>query len=118
MRRGITVVMMVLLVVISTIPCAAGTRNASMQPSLSFNGNTANCSVAVVENDMSDHIVVVMKLWQGSNCVSTWQGEGYGYIHMQESTTVSYEKSYTLTVEETVNGTTKPKVSVSGVCNR
>ena len=96
---------------------AADQRIIGIMPELSFNGTTANCSVRVIGNNTSEHIEVTIKLWRGSSCLETWTAEGYGYVFWGDTATVTKNKTYTLTADVTINGTSQPRASTSGTCD-
>ena len=85
-------------------------------PDISFSGTTANCSVTVVGNQISDKLTATIKLWQGTTCLETWTTSGTGYIFWDDTATVSKNNTYKLTVDVTINGVTKPQVYVEGTC--
>ena len=72
----------------------AATRAAAVVPRISFNGTTASCTVFVAADRPTDDIEAVIKLWQGSKCIETYQ----------------------LTVDVTLEGKVQPRFSVEGTC--
>lgn len=60
------------LVLLSSTAHAA-TRAAAVVPRISFNGTTASCTVFVAADRPTDDIEAVIKLWQGSKCIETWE---------------------------------------------
>ena len=95
---------------------AAEARILSIYPEISFNGTTAECSLAVIGDYTTDELDVVIKLWRGSTCIKTWSDSGEGYIFWEGTATAVKGKTYTLTADVTINNVTKPRVSVSGTC--
>lgn len=95
---------------------AAEERMLSIYPGISFSGTTAECSLAVTGDYADDEIDVVIKLWRGSTCLRTWYDSGEGYVFWEDTATVTKGKTYTLTVDVTINDVTKPRVSTSGTC--
>lgn len=87
-----------------------------IRPSLSFDGTTANCSVTVIGENMSDSISIVMKLWQGNSCIATWSTSGKGYVQFSRSKNVTEDLQYTLTADVTINGIANPTFSDHGIC--
>lgn len=89
---------------------------ATISPDLSFSGTTAKCDVLIMGDTASDHLKVTMKLMYGNRILATWTSEGYGYVAMSETTTVSTGKTYKLLVEVIANGVAKDPVYVTGTC--
>lgn len=105
-----------LLAMLFTIPVYASERSVTIWPGISFDGTKATCSVAVTADQDSDKIDAVMKLWNGSYCIDEWKGSSKGYLILNEETSVAKGRSYTLTVDVTINNVKRPTVSVSGIC--
>ena len=95
---------------------AASFRVAPVVPSISFNGTTASCTVFVYAEQMTDDIDAVIKLWQGSQCIKTWEESSVGDLACSGTATVSRGKTYQLTVDVTLAGNTQPRVSIQGTC--
>ncbi len=66
---------------------------------------------------MDDAISAVTKLWQGNSCIETWEDTAYGILNVTYSTDVKGGKSYTVTVDYTINGIVQKQLSDSGTCN-
>lgn len=114
--RKLALFMAIILVVSIPLTVSAAPWALSIRPSITFEGTTATCHVAVVGNNMSEHIEVTMKLMYGTSCVATWADDGYGYVLMEQNATVTKGRTYDLVVEVTINGVVKPPVSQSGTC--
>lgn len=95
---------------------AATSRTIRIYPSLSFDGTTANCSVIVLADISSDEIEATIKLWQGNNCVATWQEDATGNLVFKKVATVTSGKTYKLTADVTINDVAQPQASVSAKC--
>lgn len=93
---------------------AATPRSIYIKPGISFNDDTANCTVSVTGNTMKDDIEVVVKLWQGNSCIATWKASGTGYVNFSKSKTVNPGVEYKLTADATINGIKQPTASISG----
>lgn len=107
------------IIMILSIPMTAHgatPRILSIMPELSFDGTTANISVAVVGDTMDDEIDVTVKLWYGSSCIQTWTDSDKGYVFIDGTAIVTKGRTYKLTVDVTYNGVTKPQVYVEGKC--
>lgn len=111
--------MLLAVLLILSIPVtvnAASTRMLSIMPELTFDGTTANCSVAVIGNNTSEDIDVTIKLWHGTTCLETWTASGDGYVFWDDTATVTKNQTYKLTVDVTINGVSKPQVYVESKC--
>ena len=111
--KKIAFLLALLMFVLPITANAAAPRSVFIKPGISFNGNTANCTVSVTGNTMSDDIEVVVKLWQGNSCLVTWNTSGIGYVNFSKSRTVSDGVVYTLTADVTINGIKQPIASIS-----
>ena len=100
-----------------TIPAQALAHNINTIVGLSFKDDSANCEVFISANSKDDAISAVTKLWQGSSCIGTWKDTAKGILDVTHNANVKNGKSYTLTVDFTVNGITQPTVSTSGTYN-
>lgn len=114
-------VISLLLVLATLFTCplhskAESLRASTVWPSLSFNGTTAQCSVSVTADKMSDSIEIVVKLWRNNICIKTWENSGIGYLIFNKSTIVTKGYTYILTADVTLDGVTQPTVSVSKFC--
>lgn len=107
------------IIIVLSIPItanAASPRMLSIMPAITFDGTTANCSVTIVGDQLTDDLTATIKLWRGTTCLETWTASGEGYIFWDDTATVTKNKTYKLTVDVTVNGVTKPQVYAEGTC--
>ncbi len=81
---------------------------------LTFSGTTAICTAYVKSS--TDRIQVTMKLWDGNSCVKSWSSAGNSRISLQQTTTVTKGKSYTLTIDFSINDRTQPRWSQTKRC--
>ena len=121
MKKTICLLALILVMVIPfEVNAAVADENnpyaLHVRPSLSFDGTTANCSVTVIGENMSDNISIIMKLWEGTTCIATWSTSGKGYVQFSRSKNVTADVQYTLTADVTINGITKPTFSDHGTC--
>ena len=116
MKKVALILAIVLVISMPLSVHAAEARILSIYPEISFNGTTAECSLAVIGDYTTDELDVVIKLWRGSTCIKTWSDSGEGYIFWEGTATAVKGKTYTLTADVTINNVTKPRVSVSGTC--
>lgn len=112
-----TLFMSLVLILILAVPVEARTpRNPLGRVSLTFNGTTAQCSCVIYADNADDTIAATMKLWNGSQCVGTWSATDTSLLSLVETATVKRGQSYTLTVDYTIAGIAKPRLSTSGTC--
>lgn len=116
LKKRIFPILFVFLIVFSSTAYAASSRVAPVVPGISFNGTTATCTVFVYAEQMTDDIDAVIKLWQGSQCIKTWEESSVGDLAFSGTATVSRGKTYQLTVDVTLAGNTQPRVSIQGTC--
>lgn len=116
MKKRIFPILFAFLMLFSSTAYAASSRVAPVVPSISFNGTTATCTVFVYAEQMTDDIDAVIKLWQGSQCIKTWEKSSVGDLAFSGTATVSRGKTYQLTVDVTLAGNTQPRVSIQGTC--
>lgn len=116
MRKASILLALLLLVAIFTTAQASPARTPSTNPSLTFAGTTANCSVYIRADSLNDSISATIQLWQGSSCVATWYASGVGSLTHSASKAVTSGLQYTLTVDATINGSSIPRVSTTQTC--
>ena len=116
MKQRILPILFAFLMLFPSTAYAASFRVAPVVPSISFNGTTASCTVFVYAEQMTDDIDAVIKLWQGSQCIKTWEESSVGDLAFSGTATVSRGKTYQLTVDVTLAGNTQPRVSIQGTC--
>lgn len=114
--RKVALFLAIVLVISMPLTVSATPRMLTINPSLDFDGTTAECQVTVVGNNMSEHITVVMKLMHGNTCVKAWLNDDYGYVYMLTYANVTKGQTYTLYIEVTVNGVAQQPVYISGTC--
>lgn len=107
------------LILVLSVPIqvfAAESRDFWVGPNLTFSGTTANCSVSFYGNNVSEYIVVTLKLFQGNNLVKQWSKAGSGGVSLSGTCTVTKGVTYRLTAEVMINGTYVPTHSVTETC--
>lgn len=112
------------VVIVLTIPITATAASPDdlvpyalyVRPALSFDGTTAKCSATVVFENTSDTGSIILRLWQGNSCIATWSKSGTGYLHISRSKAVTSGLQYKLTADVTINGISRPTVSIAGKC--
>ena len=105
---------LVIFVLLLSAPAHAVSARSSIVPVLTFDGTTANCSVSATGTLYTDKVSVVLKLWQGSNCIATWDDEKTYYVAISKSVTVKKGQSYMLTADVAINGVSQPTTN-SGI---
>lgn len=116
LKKRILPILFIFLMLFSSTAHAASTRAAAVVPRISFDGTTASCSVFIAADRPTDDIDAVIKLWQGSRCIKTWERSSVGDLAFSEKVTVSKGKTYQLTVDVTLAGKAQPRLSVEGTC--
>lgn len=105
-----------LLILVLVVPVQAQTQRVNTERvTLSFSGTTANCRVQIVANS-NESISATIRLWNGNECIQTWQRSATTSLSFYETATVQKGQSYTLTVDYTIAGKSKPTLSTSGTC--
>ena len=110
-------ILFLFLMVFSTTAYAASTRAATVTPNISFHGTTANCSVFIVADKPTDDIDAVIKLWQGGQCIKTWEKSSTSYLVFSGEVAVTKGKTYELKVDVSISGKELPRFSVKGTCS-
>lgn len=113
-KYSFIVAFLLVLMLISPSQAAACAIGADVE--LLFSGNTATCSVFITAANSGDDIKAVIELKQGNNCIKTWTESAESVLDFCETVSVTKGKSYTLTVDYTVNGVSCPQASASGTC--
>lgn len=116
LKKRILPILFIFLMLFSSTAYAASTRAAAVVPRISFDGTTASCSVFIAADRPTDDIYAVIKLWQGSRCIKTWEESSVGDLAFSGKVTVSKGKTYQLTVDVTLDGKVQPRLSVEGTC--
>ena len=114
--RKFAFILSILLILAIPLEASATSRATNIAPTLSYSGVTANCTVNVGGSNLSDHIEVTMKLMFGSVCLASWTADGYGYLYMNETATVTKGRTYKLVVDVTINGVLYDSVYVKAAC--
>lgn len=110
-----TLLTVILVVALAATAYAAPARAASINPTLSFSGTTANCKVTVSE--FNKEITVTMSLWDGKTCIASWSDSGKSIVSMSKSCAVEAGKSYTLQVSGTVGGSPISATPLTRTCS-
>lgn len=116
MKKIIVSILCISLLLFSSTVYAATPRAAQVVPSISFERTKAICSVSIVADKPSDDVEAVIKLWQGSQCIKTWERSAVSYLAFSGEKTVTKGKTYQLTVDVKLAGKPLPRFSVEGTC--
>ena len=114
MKKRISVVFVFLvLCMLVSIPAFAAQKASMVEPSLSFTGTTANCSVSITA--LGKTISATMELWHGSTRLASWSDNGTSLLSLSETYPVVSGLSYTLKVSGTI-GSAPFNTELSAVC--
>lgn len=113
MKKRFGFLMLVMSMILAIPAYAVVQRTIDVVPDIEFNGTTATCTVRIMGDRTTDRITATMELWQGSTLIDDWSASGSGILKIDETATVSKNKTYTLTVEYTINGVNQMPVSLS-----
>lgn len=114
--KKVAILVAIIIVISAPLTVSAAVNALTIHPHLSFNGTTATCEVTVVGNDLSEYIVVEIRLMRGTACVDSWSTDGYGYVHWKDYVSVVKGQTYELEVAVTVDGISYTPVSQTGTC--
>ena len=117
MAKRIASVALALLMILSISATAVSTRTADVQPTLTFQGTTAKCSLTVYGDNGNDRISATIELRQGNTVVDSWSTSGSGWINWSGSASVTRGRTYTLVINVTINGTEYSPISISRTCS-
>lgn len=112
MKKGLLFALVLVLVIPISVQ-AASQRTIAAKPCITFTDSTANCTVDIWGNNMSDPIEATIKLWNGGICLKTWKISGAGYINFSETVSAAKGNTYTLTVDASINNVLQPNYSTT-----
>lgn len=113
MRKVLAIFVALILVCTPLSVQAASQRSLSIQPSISYSGNTATCTVRIIGNSTAEHLEATIKLWRGELCIATWNETGNGYIFFSETAAATQGNIYTMTIDLSINNIAQDTVSIS-----
>jgi hypothetical protein len=85
-------------------------------PSLSFSGTTAYCSVICRGDKTTDSISATLTLYQGSTEIDSWSNSGSFCVPVFGSCGVVSGVTYRLKLTWSVNGVSQPDIEVTNTC--
>ena len=99
-----------------TLPVSAQSERALNRTiQLTFDDTTAKC-VVLISGSKSNYISADVTLWDGNQCIGTWEKAQNGYVAINEEVSVTKGRTYTVRADYTVDGATQPQLSTSGTC--
>ena len=98
----------IILCIPTTVFASADERILTNQVYFTIDGTTAQCYVYVT-SDSPDTLVEV-NLLDGSKCIGSWSAHHKGPITIDKSVTVRRGRTYTMTVDITVDDVAKPQI--------
>ena len=113
-KRLVALLLVLVLAVAMRVPSYAAMTAASISPSLSFSGTTANCRVNIM--DAGKEIYATMSLWDGDVLIDSCSGNGTTLVSITGSCNVASGRTYTLTVEGTLDDVPFAATPVSRRC--
>ena len=116
MKKRLACFMLVITMLLVIPVCAISDKLITVYPELKFNGTEATCTVRMLYQN-SDKITPTMSLWSGKTLIDEWSASGSGFLAITGTATVAKNKTYTLTVEYTVNGESQTPVSTTRTNN-
>lgn len=84
--------------------------------SLSFDGTTAICSATCKGSNSNDKVEATLMLVSDGKTLASWSTAGNYSVSISEKYQVVRGKSYTLKLNYSVNGVSKPEKSVTKTC--
>ena len=97
----------------TTASAAVSTKGISGRPTLKIIGTTAYCVGKYSSGNKNDNIAITITLKQGNTTIDSWSATGKGSALIYETCTVTAKRSYSLVLTATVNGESKPGVTVT-----
>ena len=116
LKKRIFPILFVLIMLFSSTAHAASTRAATVVPDISFSGTTSTCTTFIAADRTTDDIEAVIRLWQGSKCIETWNRSSVGILSFSGTATVTRGKTYRLTVDVTIAGKDLPRFYTEKTC--
>ena len=115
MKRRFFLFTAVLLFVLS-LTAHAASMAYDANPSLSFSGTTAYCSVVCHGDKTTDSISATLTLYQGSTEIDSWSNSGTFRVLVSGNCGVVSGVTYRLKLSWSVNGVSQPDIEVTNAC--
>ena len=116
MNKRILTVVAVLLVFSCVVASAATPYALKASPTLTFDGEVAECSVVCRGENTSDRVEATLTLYQGSTVIDSWSDSGSGSVTISETCDVESGVTYRLAVSWSVNGVDQLTVGTTKTC--
>ena len=116
MKKRIFAFSALVILVLAISAQAIEPRESVQRPRLTFSRTTAFCSVNCLGDKDSDQVEATLTLYQGTTYVDSWSGSGTGRASVSGSCGVTSGKSYKLVLTYSINGSSKPSVSIAATC--
>lgn len=117
MKRKLCAIALMLILMLSlSLTAYAASTAYSANPSLTFSGTTANCSVVCKGSKTTDSISATLTLYRGSTLVDSWSNSGTFRVPVSGSCGVVSGVTYRLELTWTVNNVAQPDISVTNTC--
>lgn len=116
MKKCTLVIIALISLVLNVSVQAVEMRAVTPKPILSFSGTTAYCYADCIGSSDNDIIDATLTLYNGSTQLDSWSKSAKGSVLITGQSKVQSGKTYKLTLTYSVNGLSKPSVSVSGTC--
>lgn len=91
-------------------------RAALANPSLTFDGETAVCSVTCIGNKSTDKIEATLTLYRGNTYVDSWSESGLSRVHVQGECEVDSGVQYRLVLTWYLNDVKQTTITKTGTC--
>lgn len=117
MKRKLCAAALMLILMLSLgLTAHAASMAYDANPSLSFSGTTAYCSVVCRGDKTTDSISATLTLYQGSTEIDSWSNSGTFRVPVSGSCNVTSGVTYRLKLSWSVNGVSQPDVEVTNTC--
>ena len=113
MKKSVLSLALMVTLVCFSIGAVAKLYTAHGSVSLSFDGSKAVCAAWYIADNTSDALDVTLSLYRGSTLVKSWRRTGIGTVSVSERCGVQSGKTYTLTMQYSVNGVPQPDLSTT-----
>lgn len=106
----------ILLLFVLGLTAHAASMAYDANPSLSFSGTTAHCTVVCRGDKTTDSISATLTLYQGNTEIASWSNFGTFRVPVSGNCNVTSGLTYRLKLSWSVNGVSLPDVEVSNTC--
>ena len=114
MKKRFVPLVLMFVFILNLSANAAEPRISEIIPQLSFDGTTANCSVAITSPGKD--IEATITLWYGNRVMGSWSGRGTSVLGISGSVGVTKGEEYVLKVTGTIDDVPFDVVRISGTC--